>query len=115
MIWFAVWTVLVLGTIAGAVLLGLRLWRSGKALLAQLSATGRVMDQLQTRIEELEAAHGPEPVFTPSLLASDEQRERWRTVRYANRETRAARRRLRRALTYRRWQDVVTTGHSTAR
>ncbi|WP_420115100.1 hypothetical protein [Pseudactinotalea sp.] len=115
MIWFAVWTVLVLGTIAGAVLLGLRLWRSGKALLAQLSETGRVMDQLQTRIEELEAARGPEPVFTPSLLATEEQRERWRVVRQANRDARAARRRLRRGLTYRRWQDVLSTSSSPVR
>lgn len=109
MIWFAVWAVLVLATIAGAVLLGLRLWRSGKALLAQLSETGRVMDQLQTRIEELEAARGPDPVFTPSLLATPEQRERWRAVRDANRDARAARRAVRRALTYRRWNSVFRT------
>jgi hypothetical protein len=108
-IWFAVWTVLVLATIAGAVLLGLRLWRSGKALLKQLEATGEVMDRLQTRVEELEAARGPEPVFTPSLLATEEQRERWRTVRQANRDTRAARRAVRRGLTYKRWDAVLST------
>lgn len=107
MVWFAVWTVLVLGTLIGAVLLGRRLWRQGKALLAQLSETGRVMDQLQTRIEDLEAARGSEPTFTPSLLATEEQRERWRVVRQANRDARNARRAVRRGLTYRRWDAVL--------
>lgn len=107
MLWFAVWTVLVLGTIAGAVLLGLRLWRSGKELLAQLSETSRVMDHLQTRIDELEAARGPESTPRPALLATDEQRARWRAVRQANRDTRAARRALRRGLTYQRWDAVL--------
>ncbi|WP_156250566.1 hypothetical protein [Pseudactinotalea terrae] len=107
MIWFVVWAVLVLGTLAGALLLGLRLWRQGKALLAQLSQTGEVMDQLQARIEELEAARGPEPTLTPSLLATEEQRAHWRAVRQANRDTRAARRAVRRGLTYRRWDNVL--------
>lgn len=108
MIWFAVWTVLVLATIAGAVLLGLRLWRSGKALLTQLETTGQVMDRLQTRIEELEAVRGPEPTFTPSLLATEVQRERWRAVRQANLDTRAARRAVRRGLAYKRWDAVLS-------
>ena len=112
MIWFAVWAVLVIGTVAGAALLGLRLWRSGKALLRQLNETAEVMDRLQARIEELEAARGPEPVFTASLLATDPERDRWRAIRQANRDTRAARRRLRRALAYRRWHDVLSTGSS---
>lgn len=107
MIWFVVWAVLVLGTLAGALLLGLRLWRQGKALLAQLSQTGEVMDQLQARIEELEAARGPEPTFTPSLLATQEQRAHWRAVRAANHDTRAARRAVRRGLTYQRWNAVL--------
>jgi biopolymer transport protein ExbB/TolQ len=109
MVWFTVWAVLVLGTIVGAVLLGLRLWRQGKAVLAQLQETEQVMQRLQTRIEELEAARGPEPAFTPALLATEEQRQHWRAVRQANRDTRAARRAVRRGLAYQRWDAVLRT------
>jgi hypothetical protein len=68
-LWFSVWTVLVVATIVGAVVLALSLWRKGKALLRQLEETGRVLDVLQTRVDELDAARQPEPSFRPALLA----------------------------------------------
>lgn len=105
MIWFAVWTTLVLATLAGAALLGQRLWRSGKALLAQLHETGEVLDRLQDRIDELERAR-TETDHVPDLVATDEQRARWRAVRATNRERREERRRRRRAATYARWRDA---------
>lgn len=110
MLWFAVWTTLVLATLVGAFLLGRRLWRSVKALMAQLRETSDVLEQLQVRIEELEALRGPEPVFRPTLLATEDERQRWRAVRLENRERRAARRDRRRAATYERWHRLGLPG-----
>lgn len=106
MIWFAVWTTLVLATLAGAFVLGRRLWRSGKALLAQLKETSAVLDQLQVRVAELEAMRGPEQVFLPTLMATEDQREQWRAVRAVNRLHRAERRETRRQATFARWRGA---------
>lgn len=63
MLWTVVWVVLVLATLAGAFLLGRRLWRSAVALGAELSRAGETVAALSERIEELEAvaraARGP--------------------------------------------------------
>lgn len=107
MLWFAVWTTLVLATLAGAVWLGLRLWRSGKALLAQLAETSAALDQLQDRIDALEAANPPEPVPVPSLLADEGQRARWRAIRATNLQRRAERRFRRRTATFARWESTL--------
>lgn len=107
MLWFAVWTTLVLATLVGAVLLGLRLWRSAKALLAQLHETSAVIDQLQARIDALEAAQAPEQEPTPSLLADDAERARWRAVREQNLQRRAERRYRRRTATFARWEHTL--------
>ncbi len=107
MLWFSVWTVLVVATIVGAVLLALSLWRKGKALLRQLEETGRVLDLLQTRVDELDAARPPAPSFRPALLADDRQRDHWRNLRALNIERRAERRRRRHAVAYRRWHGIV--------
>ena len=42
MVWVIVWTSLVLGTLAGAFVLGRDLWRKGRALLAELARAGEV-------------------------------------------------------------------------
>ena len=42
MVWVIVWTLLGLGTLAGAFLLGRDLWRKGKALLAEMARAGEV-------------------------------------------------------------------------
>ena len=49
MLWFSVWTVLVLATLVGAFLLGRSLWRSSVALLHELSRAADVTAQLAER------------------------------------------------------------------
>jgi len=55
-LWFSVWTVLVLATLAGAFLLGRSLWRSAVALGRELSRAADVTAQLAERVDELQAA-----------------------------------------------------------
>ena len=56
MLWFSVWTVLVLATLGGAFLLGRSLWRSAVALGRELSRAADVAAQLAERVDELQAA-----------------------------------------------------------
>jgi hypothetical protein len=108
-IWFSVWATLVVATLVGAALLGLSLWRKGKALLAQLQETNQVMEQLQSKIEALEAAREAAQGAPAPLLDLGFERDRWRTVRVANRGTRRARRDRRREQAYSRWHEVFDT------
>ncbi|TDE92516.1 hypothetical protein EXU48_13240 [Occultella glacieicola] len=106
MLWFSVWTVLVLGTLVGAFLLGRRLWRSAKALMAQAGETSRVMADLSAKVAELEAAAGATRTFTPDLAATQEQRENWRARRAENLASRRARVQARRSRTLARWRSI---------
>ena len=68
MLWFSVWTVLVLATLAGAFLLGRSLWRSAVALGRELSRAADVTAQLAVRVDELQAA-ADRPETGPTLFA----------------------------------------------
>jgi len=70
-LWFSVWTLLVLATLAGAFLLGRRLWRSALALGRELSRAADVASQLADRVDELQAARGPVDTG-PTLFADPE-------------------------------------------
>ncbi|QTE27834.1 hypothetical protein [Pengzhenrongella sicca] len=62
MLWFTIWTLLVLGTLAGGFFLGRDLWRKGKALLAELGRAGELAEALSARADELaELAQTPAP------------------------------------------------------
>jgi hypothetical protein len=106
-LWFAVWTTLVVATLAGAALLGITLWRKAKALMAQLEATNDVLAQLQDRVAELEALQPQPAAFEPGFLADRTERERWRTVRLSNRAARRSRRATRHAVAHARWDDLL--------
>lgn len=109
MIWFSVWATLVVATLAGAALLVLSLWRKGKALLDQLHETNQVLARLQSTVAALEAARDADQAPPPPLLDHAFERDRWRTVRTANRQTRRARRDRRREQAYSRWHEVFDT------
>ena len=76
MLWFTVWTVLVLATLAGALWLGRDLWRKGKALLAELERAADVVGALAERADALTAAAGPDPLSHDVLGDPDEHRAR---------------------------------------
>jgi len=94
-LWFTVWTVLVLATLGGAFLLGRRLWRSAVALGHELGRASEVADRLAVRAEELRAAAESRPPVGPTLFADrDElrvQRDLLRAQRQARREARGER------------------------
>lgn len=52
--WFAIWSVLVVGTLVGAFFLGRRLWRSSLALGRELARAGGVLAELGERVDELQ-------------------------------------------------------------
>ena len=68
MLWFSVWTVLVLATLGGAFLLGRRLWRSAVTLGRELARAADVTAQLAERVDELQAAAGTRDTG-PTLFA----------------------------------------------
>jgi hypothetical protein len=104
-LWFTVWTVLVLATLAGAFWLGRNLWRKGKALLAEVERAGRVAGELAERADALTAAAQAQPLHHDLLGDPDVQRERLAVLRAA-RAARRAERELRHAVTFSRWRAI---------
>ncbi len=67
MVWAIVWTVLVLATLAGAFLLGRRLWRSAVALGREVARAGEVAERLSEEVARLEALAAERPSGGTSL------------------------------------------------
>ena len=105
MLWFVVWTVLVLGALTCAVLLAMYLWRHFKALMAEVSRSGEVFERLDRTISELDEQVSRRR-FTPDLSATEAERERWRQRRRDNLAARAARVQARRSRTLERWRAI---------
>ena len=93
MLWFLLWTVLVLGTLAGAFFLGRRLWRSSLGLGRELGRASEVLAELAERSQELERlARANAPDTGPTLFADrDELRATRDRLRDERVERRAAR------------------------
>lgn len=106
MLWFGIWTVIVLATLTGAFFLGRSVWRSARALMREASKSAAALDAMHGKIEELTAARGPARVFRPDLMPTDDQRATWRATRAANLQSRADRVRARRARTLARWRSI---------
>lgn len=94
MIWFTVWAVLVLGTLAGAFLVGRRLWRSLVALGTELGRASEVAARLADRAAELEEqARAAGAEIRPALGAdADEVRRAYEELRAVRRNRRSERR-----------------------
>lgn len=101
MLWFTVWTLLVLGTLAGAFFLGRDLYRKGKRLLAELDRASQVFAEVAERSEERAAAlplttpvpvdlTDPEPARARRVLGAEATARR-RAARQARHETAYAR------------------------
>ncbi|MGV8977485.1 MAG: hypothetical protein ACOH17_05525 [Cellulomonas sp.] len=105
MLWFAVWTTLVVGTLVGAFFLGRDLWRKVTALLSEL---GRAADALARLDDATTQAAGPDgDASTRAQLFDDRAalRARMDELRSDRRE-RALRRAERHEVTFARWRAV---------
>jgi biopolymer transport protein ExbB/TolQ len=71
MIWFVVWTVLVLGALVVIALLLRRLWRQAVALGRQLAEASEVLARLADQVEALQATSGRDPDLTAPTLFDD--------------------------------------------
>ncbi len=103
MLWFSVWTVLVLATLGGAFLLGRRLWRSALALGRELGRAAEVTAQLADRVDELQAAAGPRDTGATVFADRDLMQQRLAQVR-AGAAQRRAEREARHEVTRLRWR-----------
>jgi hypothetical protein len=103
MLWFAVWTVLVVGTLVGAFFLGRVLWRKAAALLSELC---RAADALGRLGDATAQAAGPDSVPTMRAQLFDDRaalRSRVDELRTVRRE-RSLRRAERHVATRARWR-----------
>jgi hypothetical protein len=57
-LWLLIWAVLVLAALAVLALLGLRLWRAAKALVAEMGTTARRFEDVVNRLESLPGSPG---------------------------------------------------------
>ncbi|ACQ80314.1 hypothetical protein Bcav_2059 [Beutenbergia cavernae DSM 12333] len=110
MLWFVVWTVLVLAALAALVLVGLRLWRSGKALLAELERASELAERLERRLAALEEAAPQLPVEAEIMLTS-ERRDALHAARADIRAARATRRAIRADRAYGWWNRIGMLNH----
>ncbi len=100
MTWW-LWLILVLAALAVLVLLGLRLWRKGKALLTELQA----LSELGERLADITGSEPPAPIV-PGYLASPGALAEVRHRRAENLRARGARRELRAAAAITRWHRL---------
>lgn len=106
MIWWPVWIVLILGALAVLVVLGVRLYRQGKALAAEVERALAVAERLEQRMAELEEL-AQEREIAPELFLTPERRAELSELRAQVRATRRARRDARYQRVRERWNRVT--------
>lgn len=104
MLWFSVWTLLVVGTLIGAFFLGRYVYRSGRLLLSEVGRASELLGELADKTDALAAAAPAHPVRAVALGDHDEARRRWDEAGTA-RTARRDRRRRRYQATYERWRS----------
>lgn len=98
MVWVVVWSVLVVGTLVGAFVLGRDLWRRFRALVAELqeasAVLGRLAEHASTLAEQAQKAERAARAAREAALLPDpeESRDRWALLREQARERRELRR-----------------------
>jgi len=101
MTWW-LWLLLVLVALAVLAVLGLRLWRKGKALLVEMQALSEVGE----RLAAITGDEPPAPVVVPGFLAGPDQLARTRRSREQNLAARRTRRHDRAQSAITRWRRL---------
>jgi hypothetical protein len=105
MLWFTVWTLLVLGALATFALLGRDLWRKGRRFMTEAGRAAELLETLETQVAELE---GTLPLSSPAPVELQDPgpaHER-RALALVDRERRRRARAARHESTYRRWRSL---------
>lgn len=110
--WWLVWVVLVVLALAVLAWIGLRLYRSFRALLAEVHVAQGVLARLETRLAELEEVAGAGAAIAPEITASDERRAELRELRSGVKAVRRGRRQARYDRVSARWAGI-TGGSAT--
>lgn len=106
MLWFTVWTVLVVGSLVGAFFLLRHLYRSGKALAVELGHASDAMAEVADRTAELTEEAQARTVLAPVELSDPEPARRRRAETLAAKARRQEARAARHEETYRRWRAL---------
>jgi hypothetical protein len=108
MVWFLLWSVLVLGTLVGAFFLARDLWRRARALVTELERAAEVLGELAEttgRIaEQAREAERAASAVTELLPDRERARSRWEELR-AQAAERRERRHERDEATRERWRS----------
>lgn len=106
MLWFTVWTVLVVGALVGAFFLLRHLYRQGRALAVEAGRSADVLAAAAERATQLAAAAQQEWAPQPVVLDDPGPARTRRAALHEVRLRRRAERRARHEATYRRWQAL---------
>ena len=106
MLWFTVWTVLVVGSLVGAFFLLRHLYRSGKALALEIGHASDAMAEVADRTAELTAAAEARAVPALVELSDPEPARGRRAETLAVKARRHEARAVRHEETYRRWRAL---------
>lgn len=90
--WWVVWVLLAVAALGFLIWVGLRLWRSFRALVKEVQAAQLVLDRLNETVARLEEAAGEAEEIEARLVLSQRDREELREERAAVRAERSARR-----------------------
>ena len=74
MLWFSVWTLLVIGTLVGAFFLGGHVYRSGRALITEAGRAAELAAVLADRVTELETTAQERPAHPAPTEVPDPHR-----------------------------------------
>lgn len=102
--WVLLWVALVIGALVFYALIGLRLFRKAQNVFTQAQESTEVFDAFAAAVEAVE-----ENPFdtTPAFLATEVEKDQWRSARRLNRARRGQRKFRRRKETLRRWDEVL--------
>ena len=100
--WWLVWVLLAIAALGFLIWVGLRLWRSFRALVKEVQAAQLVLDRLNETVARLEEAAGEAQEIEAHLVLTQQDREDLHAARTAVRALRSSRRAA-------RYQRAVTT------
>lgn len=105
--WWLVWVLLAVAALGFLIWVGLRLWRSFRALIKEVQAAQVVIDRLGETVARLEEAAGEAEQIEARLLLSQQERDEVHQARAEVRAQRSARRTVRYERAVTSWDQLT--------